>query len=101
MTNKKYCFKCGEENPEYEVDGYERHCKDCGGKSCVLSVNELLDYMNEQYLRGLLQTGLIEDVTNEDYQVPELRLDGDVSQAEIDAYHDYMEDFSDEDSSNT
>jgi hypothetical protein len=75
--NNKYCYQCGEEEPRFEVEGYTRNCLECGGVGCVLEVNEMIDLVNDLFLRGLLSDSLVEDVVTEDYNVPELDFDND------------------------
>lgn len=90
----KICYKCGAEDPEYEVVGYSRNCSECGGKSSVLEITEMTDLINELYLRGLLPEGLVEDVTDEDYNELELNFNNeDVAKANEDAFLDYLEDY--------
>ena len=90
----KICYKCGAEDPEYEVVGYNRNCSECGGKSSVLEITEMIDLINELYLRGLLPEGLVEDVTDEDYNELELNFNNeDVAKANEDAFLDYLEDY--------
>ena len=90
----KLCYKCGAEDPEYEVVGYGRNCSECGGKASVLEVTEMTDLINELYLRGLLPEGLLEDVTEEDYNELELDFNNeDVAKANEDAFLDYLEDY--------
>ena len=93
MNNKKYCYKCGEEEPEYRVSGYKRDCLLCGGEGSVLEVNEMIDLVNDLHLRGLLPDKMVEDVVDEEYDKLELNFDNDdVLRAELDAFRDYMED---------
>ncbi len=90
----KLCYKCGAEDPEYEVVGYGRNCSECGGKASVLEVTEIGDLVNELHLRGLLPEGLVEDVTDEDYNELELDFNNeDVAKANEDAFLDYLEDY--------
>lgn len=77
MSNNKYCFECGEEEPNFEVNGYKRNCLDCGGTGSVLQVTEMVDLVNDLRLRGLLPESLAENVVDEDFSVPELDFDND------------------------
>ena len=89
----KHCYKCGAEEPEYEVVGYLRNCLDGGGKESVMEVTEILDYMNEQNLRGLINTKLVEDCIDEEYNELELDFNSDnYALAEADAMNDYLDD---------
>ena len=89
----KHCYKCGAEEPEYEVVGYLRNCLECGGKESVMEVTEILDYMNEQSLRGLINTKLVEDCIDEEYNELELDFNSDnYALAEADAMNDYLDD---------
>ena len=89
----KICYKCGAENPEYVVVGYSRNCSECGGKASVLEVTEMTDLINELYLKGLLPEGLVEDITDEDYNELELDFNDDSLEAHEDAFMDYLEDY--------
>ncbi len=90
----KYCFKCGVEDPNYSVSGYDRNCSECGGRACVLEVTEMLDLINDLNLKGLIPEGVLENVIDEDYSLEELDFDNDedIKRAESDAFRDYLED---------
>jgi len=100
MSNKmdtKFCYKCGEEEPSYQVVGYLRNCLCCGGRGGVMEVREMMDYMNEQNLRGLINNKLVEDCIDEEYSEPELDFnDDDYLLAEADAKNDYLDDLEEE-----
>jgi hypothetical protein len=89
----KICYKCGAEDPDYEVVGYGRNCSECGGKASVLEITEMTDLLNELYLRGLLPEGFVEDVTDEEYNELELDFNNDLIEAHKDAFLDYLEDY--------
>ena len=60
----------------------------------MLEITEMTDLINELYLRGLLPEGLVEDVTDEDYNELELNFNNeDVAKANEDAFLDYLEDY--------
>ena len=87
----KHCFKCGQEDPQYKVNGYKRDCLECGGMGSVLEVTEMIDLVNDLYLRGLLPEQLVEDVVEEEYERAELNFDEDTIRAEMDAFNDSVE----------
>jgi len=87
----KHCYKCGSEEPEYEVNGYKRDCLECGGMGSVLEVTEMIDLVNDLFLRGLLPEQLVEDVVDEDFEKLELNFDDDTIRAELDAFNDSIE----------
>ena len=87
----KHCYKCGQEEPEYKVNGYKRDCMECGGMGSVLEVTEMIDLINDLFLRGLLSDQVVEDVVDEEYERTELDFDDDTIRAEMDAFHDSLE----------
>lgn len=89
----KYCFKCGDKNPYYKVDGYDRSCLSCGGDSCVLSINEMVDLINDLHLKG--QVGdTLEYIVEEDYNKLELDFDNaSMTKDERTAFDDFIRDY--------
>ena len=89
---KLYCYKCGVEDPEHEVNEYLRDCKSCGGDGSVMTLTELLDIVNDLQLKGVLK--YLGDYVDEEFDKPELDFDNDeaIRRAEEDAISAYLED---------
>ena len=91
MSESKFCYKCGAEDPEYTVCEYRRKCEECQGLS-VLTTTEMIDIINDMSIKGHLVDQ--SDFIDEEFSEPELDLDSQdiFDRAERDALGDYLED---------
>jgi len=87
-----YCYRCAEEDPEFTVVDSLRRCGKCGNDA-VLSVEEMLDILNDLYLKGLLRSSYLTDYVDEEYE-PE-PLDFDVDEDSYQVEEASLEDFND------
>jgi len=96
MSDVMYCYRCAEEDPEFTVVDSLRRCGKCGNDA-VLSLQEMLDILNDLYLKGLLRSSYLTDYVDEDYEPEPLNFDVDegdfrVEAADIEDYTDIIGD---------
>tara|TARA_R110000782_G_scaffold131731_5_gene223577 strand:+ start:151 stop:456 length:306 start_codon:yes stop_codon:yes gene_type:complete len=74
------CTSCGSSNGEYTVINYKKVCKLCSG--ILLSVNEMIDIINDLQIQGLLPEKFLDYRTEQVYSREELDFDDDLLSVE-------------------
>tara|TARA_R110002124_G_C8509414_1_gene475080 strand:+ start:122 stop:442 length:321 start_codon:yes stop_codon:yes gene_type:complete len=97
MMDTKFCIFCGTHDPEYTVKEYTRQCNACG-EGVVLTINEVVDLLNNLKSKGSITEEMLSYVTDQDYERGELDFDDDLlSVEEAIARDDAMRDMYDMD----
>ena len=81
MMDTKFCIFCGVYEPEYTVKEYTRKCKSCG-EGVVLTINEVVDLLNNLKNKGSITEEVLSYVTDQDYERCELDFDDDLLSVE-------------------
>jgi hypothetical protein len=75
-VSKLTCYSCGAEDPNYSIEEYQRVCEECGEPS-VMTVEEVIDLLNDLRLKGLIKDAIMAEHIAEDYGLPELDFEED------------------------
>lgn len=70
----KFCFHCGDLDPEYTVEDYARRCTACG-QSTVVELVEAIDILNQQWELGNITTDSIQDHIDEEFNTADLEFE--------------------------
>lgn len=70
------CYSCGAEHPDYKVEKYQRVCAECG-EPAVMTVEEVIDLLNDLRLKGLIKDAIMAEHIEEEYDVHELDFEDD------------------------
>ncbi len=72
MIPDKFCFHCGDLDPEYTVEDYARRCTACG-ESTVVNLVEAIDLLNHYW--ELDNYSIPEDMIDEEFNIEALDFD--------------------------
>ena len=75
-----YCISCGSSDGGYSIVKYTKVCKLCSG--ILLSVNEMIDIINDLQIQGLLPEKFLDYRTEQVYSREELDFDDDLLSVE-------------------
>ena len=81
MMDTLYCISCGTCNPEYRIIKGMKYCKICRD-GAVLTVNEMIDVINDLQVQGLLPSNFLSDRVEQQFQRGEIDFDDDLLSVE-------------------
>ena len=81
MDDTLYCISCGTCNGEFKIIQHTKHCKVCK-QGVLLTVNEMIDIINDLQIQGLIPENFLEYRTEQTYQREEIDFDDDLLSVE-------------------
>jgi len=81
MMDTPVCISCGISNPDYRIVKGMKSCKTCRDGT-ILTVNELIDIVNDLQVQGLLPSNFLSDRVEQQFQRGEIDFDDDLLSVE-------------------
>ena len=78
MMDTPVCISCGISNPDYRIVKGMKTCRD----GTILTVNELIDIVNDLQVQGLLPSNFLSDRVEQQFQRGEIDFDDDLLSVE-------------------